>query len=262
MVGGDGTRPRNRLDLFDSHFHIIDPRYPLVANNGYVPESFTTADYLARLSGYQLVGGALVSGSFQAFDQNYLIAALKALGPRYVGVTQLPYDVNDERILELHSFGIRALRFNLHRGGSEGVGHLVSMAKRIYELVGWSTELYVDSSELGDLYPLLAGLPSGSIDHIGLSKLGFRHLCKLVEQGWKVKATGFGRVDFDVTQALVELYQVNPHSLMFGTDLPSTRAPRPYRDDDFDRVVDALGEQGATRVLSQNAVGHYLGAVG
>ncbi len=33
-------------------------------------------------------GGAIVSGSFQGFDQRYLIASLQALGKGFVGVAQ------------------------------------------------------------------------------------------------------------------------------------------------------------------------------
>lgn len=44
---------------------------------------------------------------------------------------------------------------------------------------------------------------------------------------------------------------------MFGTDLPSTRAPRPYEDDDLLLVLDALGEELARKVLYQNAVAFY-----
>ena len=54
--------------LFDSHFHIIDPNYPLIRNNGFLPDAFTAEDYLKRMCAYDLVGGAVVSGSFQAFD--------------------------------------------------------------------------------------------------------------------------------------------------------------------------------------------------
>lgn len=39
-----------------------------------------------------------------------------------------------------------------------------------------------------------------------------------------MKATCFGRVELDVENALKSIYEVNPDSLMFGTDLPSTRA--------------------------------------
>lgn len=125
----------NRFKLFDSHFHIIDPRFPLAPNQGYLPEPFAVADYLERTKAYDLAGGAVVSGSFQAFDQNYLLAALEALGPGFVGV--------------------------------------------------------------------------------------------------------------------------NPDALFFGTDLPSTRAPRPYADTDLLLVVEALGESLARKVFYENAVDFY-----
>ena len=63
---------------------------------------------------------------------------------------------------------------------------------------------------------------------MGLSKEGFNNLLSLVDQGIRVKATGFGRVELDVARAIRSIYAVNPDALMFGTDLPSTRAKRPY----------------------------------
>lgn len=246
-----------QIKLFDSHFHIIDKRFPLLENNGFLPEEYTCADYLDRVKNYQLFGGAIVSGSFQAFDQGYLLNALKTLGPSFIGVTQLPATVSDDELLSLHKAGVRALRFNLKRGGSEDVKHLDSFARRVHEIVGWHVELYVDSRELEGLFDTLATLPAVSIDHLGLSKEGFGTLLKLVEKGVHVKATGFGRVNFEVRDALTDIYSANPDALMFGTDLPCTRAPRPYTDDDFYLVVQSLGEEGARKVLSENAINFY-----
>ena len=243
--------------LFDAHLHIIDRRFPLTANNGYLPDPFTCRDYLDRMQAYRLTGGAVVSGSFQAFDQSYLLAALQELGPAFVGVTQLPASATDEEILALDQAGVRAVRFNLKRGGSEDIRHLDRLARRVHELAGWHVELYVDSRELEPLYPLLRALPAVSIDHLGLSGEGFPTLLRLAEQGAKVKATGFSRIDFDVTHALKNLYQANPEALMFGTDLPSTRAPRPYEDSDFERVIHTLGVEGAAKVFYGNAVDFY-----
>lgn len=73
------------LKIFDSHLHIIDAKFPLVSNNGYVPEEFTVTNYCERMKNFHLLGGAVVSGSFQAFDQSYLISALQQLGPSFVG---------------------------------------------------------------------------------------------------------------------------------------------------------------------------------
>jgi predicted TIM-barrel fold metal-dependent hydrolase len=242
---------------FDCHFHIIDKNFPVVANQGFMPDAFTSEDYLERLRAVDLCGGAVVSGSFQAFDQSYLFHALKVLGPSFAGVTQVPQTASDQELRELNSAGVRAVRFNIKRGGSEEIHHLESMARRVHDLVGWHTELYVDSTELADLYETLVSLPAISIDHLGLSKAGFPTLLKLAEKRVRVKATGFGRVDFDVHPALTDLYAANPRALMFGTDLPSTRAPRPYQDDDYTLVLETLGEEKAANVFYKNANEFY-----
>jgi predicted TIM-barrel fold metal-dependent hydrolase len=247
----------NDFKLFDSHLHIIDTRFPLLPNNGYLPEEFTCAMYLERMRGYNLAGGAVVSGSFQAFDQSYLKEALQTLGPGFVGVTQLPATVSDEELLELDAAGVRAVRFNLKRGGSEEVSQLDRMARRVHELCKWHVELYIDSKELSGLYDTLAGLPNVSIDHLGLSSAGLPMLIKLAGKGVRVKATGFGRVDFAPATALKDIHSANPEALMFGSDLPSTRAPRPYDHSDFATVIDALGPAAAAKVFYDNAAAFY-----
>lgn len=243
--------------IFDAHFHIIDSRFPLAPNNGYLPPEFTVTDYRKRTQQLNITGGAVVSGSFQAFDQTYLLAALKELGTGFFGVTQLPASTSDEEIQRLQAAGIRAIRFNLKRGGSENVEKLEAVAKRVYDIAQWHTELYVDSTYLRDLSPILLKLPAVSIDHLGLSKQGLPDLLTLVEHGIKVKATGFGRVDFDVRQALKDISTANPEALMFGTDLPSTRAKRPFLDADIDLIIDALGNHLAEKVLYSNAADFY-----
>jgi predicted TIM-barrel fold metal-dependent hydrolase len=247
----------NKFQLFDSHLHIIDKNFPLVANNGYLPEELTCNNYLEKMNGYDLCGGTVVSGSFQAFDQRFLIDALKTLGPSFVGVTQLPVTVSDDEIIQLNECGVRAVRFNLKRGGSEDIAHLSSIARKVHEIANWHVELYVDSSEFPDIYETLIKLPSVSIDHLGLSKTGFKTLLKLVEKGVRVKASGFGRVDFDVKTALKDLYSANPNALMFGTDLPSTRSPKPYSDNDYLLILDTFDSEAANKVLSSNAIEFY-----
>lgn len=243
--------------VFDSHFHIIDPRFPLIDNQGYKPASFTCADYLRRVKGLHIVGGAVVSGSFQGFDQSYLLAALKELGPHFVGVTQLPFDTAESEIKRLHERGVRGIRFNLKRGGSEKVSFLEPFAKKVFDVAGWHIELYVDAQDLDELSPILLRLPAVSIDHLGLSKQGFAKLLSLVENGIKVKASGFGRVDFNVGDALKEIVSVNPDALMFGTDLPSTRAPRPFLEDDLTLIRESFDEKQVSKILYSNAIRFY-----
>jgi predicted TIM-barrel fold metal-dependent hydrolase len=245
------------MRIFDSHFHIIDRRFPLLESQGYLPEAFTCADYRAYADKLGIVGGAVVSGSFQGFDQTYLVAALQTLGPTFVGVTQLPASTPDAEIRTLDREGVRAVRFNLKRGGSASVADLRPLAERVHEIARWHIELYVDGRELPDLFNVLASLPVVVIDHLGLSRAGLPTLFRLVERGAYVKATGFGRLDFAPGPVLRQIAQINPGALLFGTDLPSTRAPRPFQEQDLDLILESLGPDLAARAFYDNAVSLY-----
>lgn len=244
--------------LFDAHLHIIDPAHPLVENNGFLPGPFTVADYRARVEGLGVAGGAVVSGSFQEFDQGYLIEALAALGPTYVGVTQIPAEATDDQILALDTAGVRAVRFNVRRGGSAHLDDLDRLSRRVHDLAGWHAELYIDARALTDLADRIAALPAVSIDHLGLHADGLPDLLRLVERGVKVKATGFGRVELDPTETITAIMGVDRTALMVGTDLPSTRARRPFDPHDLQLIEQTLHRTDVAGVFWDNAAAFYL----
>ncbi|RKQ96902.1 putative TIM-barrel fold metal-dependent hydrolase [Kushneria sinocarnis] len=263
MTSGNVT-PLNRhhhagaaSTCFDAHCHIIDPRFGLVDNHGYRPEPFTIADYHRATRGLGIIGGAVVAGSFQGYDQQWLRTTLQELGPGFVGVAQLPFETTDEEIRSLAEAGVRALRFNLHRGPPTDFGQLEAMAQRCFELAGWHVELYCDVRDLAPHQTLLSRLPRGVIDHLGLSREGLGTLLALVEAGFKVKASGFGRTDLDIPATLAAVAERSPHALMFGTDLPSTRAPRAFHADDIGLIRHALGPEEARLALRDNALALY-----
>jgi hypothetical protein len=82
---------------------------------------------------------------------------------------------------------------------------------------------------------------------------GLPALLRLARHGVKVKATGFGRVDLDVPSVLRTVATVAPTALLFGTDLPGTRARRPFERADLDLVV---GET-APAAVADNALAWY-----
>jgi len=225
------------LAVFDSHLHIIDPRFPLAANQGYVPDPFTVDDYRAA---FDAAGGAVVAGSFQR-GTAWLVDALEQLGPGFVGVVER-LRATDEEIVRLDAAGVRAVRFNLHRGGSLDD----ALAHRVHELAGWHAEVYAGGAVLAALEDRLRELPRLSVDHLGLDADALPVLRRLE---CMVKATGFGRVDLDVEATLRAL---DPSKLMFGTDLPGTRARRPFQPADLDLVA-AI----APRALAENALAWY-----
>lgn len=244
--------------IFDAHFHIIDFDFPIKENQGYMPPSYVVEDYQTEVKDLNVRGGAIVSGSFQGFDQGYLLKALEQLGPTYCGVTQVPSTITDEEIIELNNKGVKALRFNIKRGGSEDISKLDYFARRVYDLVGWHSELYIDSKNLPEMVSTIEKLPAISIDHLGLSEEGLPHVLKLVDQGVRVKATGFGRVELHVKNALQQIYDTNPDALMFGTDLPSTRAKRRFERADIELIQSIFDEKATDKILYTNAQKWYF----
>jgi predicted TIM-barrel fold metal-dependent hydrolase len=243
--------------LFDSHCHIIDHRFPIVPNQGYTPPNFPLEDYLAQAKPLGVVAGAVVSGSFQANDQTYLMDLLPKLGPAWVGVTQIPNDYPDAEIARLDALGVRAVRFNVFRGRIDSVDDIVALATRCHSVVGWHSEIYADAAALKPHIDRLAKLPKFSIDHLGMNGEGLPVLLDLVAAGWKVKATGFGRVKMDVPKVLEAVAKKSPDALVFGTDIPSTRAARPFETADIDLIERVLGRELAQKAFWDNPLALY-----
>ena len=243
--------------LFDSHCHIIDHRFPIVANQGYTPPHFPLEDYLAQAKPLGVVAGAVVSGSFQAEDQTYLMDILPKLGPAWVGVTQIPNDYPDAEIARLGKLGVRAVRFNVFRGRIDSVDDIVALASRAHSVAGWHSEIYADAAALAPHVDKLSKLPQLCVDHLGMTEAGVPVLLDLVAAGCKVKATGFGRAKLDVPKALEAIARKNPNALVFGTDMPSTRAARPFEAADIDLVERVLGRELAQKAFWDNPLALY-----
>ena len=256
LVSAAGAQDRPRL--FDAHFHIIDPRFPLIANQGYVPPAFVLPAYRAAAEPLGIAGGAVVAGSFQGFDQSWMLATLQDLGPGWVGVAQVPADMPDAEIVALSAAGVRGLRFNMFRGSIDNVDDLVALATRAHRVGGWHAEVYADAAALAPHVGRLTGMGVPlSIDHLGMTAAGVAVLLDLVSAGVKVKATGFGRVTMDVASVLEKIAARDPSAPMFGSDMPSTRAKRAFEAGDVALIQRVLGEGLARRALWDNARAFY-----
>jgi predicted TIM-barrel fold metal-dependent hydrolase len=245
------------MALFDAHFHIIDPRFPLAIHDGYMPPPYTVDDYWATAGPLGVAGGAIVSTPYQAYDQGCLLDALARFGPCYVGVTQLPEEVDDQTIRYLDSAGVRALRFDFLHGTAGDPATMARMAHRIFDLAGWHIELCLDGYALHELKPTLLGLPRVVIEHLGFTANALPALLELVWRGAKVKASGFGRVSLSVRATLQAIAEADETALMFGTDLPSLRAERPFYPSDISLIAGALDRGRAERALFHNAIACY-----
>jgi predicted TIM-barrel fold metal-dependent hydrolase len=142
-------------------------------------------------------------------------------------------------------------------GGITDVDDVVLLGLRAHRLVGWHVEIYADAAALKPFLPQLKALPQLVIDHLGMTTEGLPTLLELVDSGAKVKATGFGRVQLDVALALKAIAERDETALMYGSDLPSTRAKRPFDLKDVDLIESVLGERLAKRALFDNAYELY-----
>ena len=175
----------------------------------------------------------------QAFRAGFL--GLASFGwSTLVEVAEATPEQDEADFARLAALGVRGLRYNLHRRARFGPGEAARHAARAARF-GLHAEIYCDAARLAPHVAALAGLPRLALDHLGLSEAGLPVTCDLARAGAKVKATGFGRVSLDVPRALEAIARAAPDSLMAGTDLPSTRAARPFRPDDLALLREVLG---------------------
>lgn len=245
------------MAIFDSHFHIINPKHPLFKNNDYLPSNFTIENYQETTKNFGIKGGVIVSGSFQKFDQEYLVDSLNKLGKNYFGVANIPMEMKQNDLDRLDKSNIVAVRFNIKRGGSEGISNLVKLSNRLFDEYNWHTELYVDNKDLKELNPILMKTPKFSINHLGLSEKGILELYHWAKKGVEIKATGFGRIDFDPIPVLKKINEINPSALMFGTDLSSTRARTLFTLKDIELIKENFTEREQQSIFHNNAKKFY-----
>ncbi len=133
MRGANRLAMDYRIPQFDAHFHIIEPGFSLVPNQGCLPEHDTSNDYQQQMTPLDTVGSAVVSASCQAYDHAYLIHALTILGPSYVGVMQLHPHTSDATLMPLNLLSVRAIRFNLKRSSDIPFDQFMRLATRVDE---------------------------------------------------------------------------------------------------------------------------------
>ena len=56
---------------------------------------------------------------------------------------------------------------------------------------------------------------------------------------------------------LNEIVSVNQDALMFGTDLPSTRAPRPFIKEDIQLIRETFSDEICEKIFYGNAASFY-----
>jgi predicted TIM-barrel fold metal-dependent hydrolase len=259
----------------DCHFHIFGPydKFPLSSGRTYNPPPALVPDYLAMAEKLGIQRMVVVQASVSGTDNAVTLDAVRQFGQhRARAVAVIDDSFNEATLKQMHTDGVRGVRFNLASGNGTPVEQLQTVARRIAPL-GWHIQVYIDGETLADMAPALAKLPVEIvIDHcggvkaaLGLEHPQFRALLSLLDSGnawikvcsYRVSSTGQPWADpAPNVQAFVSRY---PDRCVWGTDWPHPQMnPLPEAglllDQFFDWVPDAATQH---RILVDNPAKIY-----
>ena len=167
------TKPEFRLPTgaVDAHCHVFGPGdvFPFAPERKYTPcdapaeKLFELRDFL----GFQR--NVIVQATCHGADNRAVVDALKKARGLARGIATVRADVTDAELAALDAAGIRGVRFNFVKRlvDSTPKDVLAGIARRIAAL-GWHTVIYFEATDLPELYPFLASLPTTVVvDHMG-----------------------------------------------------------------------------------------------
>ncbi|KAK6821853.1 amidohydrolase [Apiospora arundinis] len=247
---------------WDSHMHVLDPRFPLAPSAVYKPAHFHTSEdavaFERDMAG--LDGVVIVQPSIYGHDNACTLSALRELGgpERARAVVSFdPATTKLETLMGWDKLGVRGVRLNLQSGGAAppATEELESTIRQYADAVrplGWVLQIYASLPTIAKLEPFLADGAAQlgvrvCIDHMGHPDLktsraftktgdpytiaGFESLVRLLQAGntW-VKLSAAYRFSAsddgfsDAAPVAKELLRVAGHNrVVFATDWPHTR---------------------------------------
>ncbi|KAL4880945.1 hypothetical protein BJY04DRAFT_207859 [Aspergillus karnatakaensis] len=238
---------------WDSHMHVVEPRYPVVPDAAYKPSPHTIADAMSFESTLGINNVVLVQPSIYGVDNSCLLDALRHIGPsRGRGVVVIdPVNTNITTLRTWHTLGVRGTRVNFKSSGKtptrkELEQTLLEHAKLILPL-GWMIQIHASLNTiplLEDIIPHLGvkvcidhfGGPDlrkakceqqGSFDPYALA--GFSSLITLLKAGKTyVKISAPYRLSKDeeyrdLKIIIREFLREAPGRVLYATDWPHTR---------------------------------------
>lgn len=229
---------------WDSHIHVLDPRFSTIPDPVYQPPVATAEDYrtVQRRLGLQRV--LVIQSSTYGTDHACLLDAIAQFGPGARGVGMVAAEVTETELERLTKGGVRGARCLMTPGGVLSWDEVPRLATRI-QAFGWHTNLQMRGNTLPDLFDTVAALPGAVvIDHMGLFSrpIAPDHpevgaLLRLLDTGrvWvKLSAPYGGGVmgppPFTAAWPLARaLVRHAPERLVWGSDWPNTFMTQVYK---------------------------------
>lgn len=159
------------LGAVDVHCHVFGPGnvFPYAPERKYTPcdaskeQLFTLRDHL----GFDK--NVIVQATCHGSDNRALVDALKASNGKAKGVATVKQGVTDQALHDMHSAGVRGVRFNFVKRLADFTPRevLQEIAERVAPL-GWHVVIYFEAQDLPELYDFFTALPTTVVvDHMG-----------------------------------------------------------------------------------------------
>jgi predicted TIM-barrel fold metal-dependent hydrolase len=245
----------------DAHSHVFGPydRFPLVLESSYPPPDSPYERHVDMRASLGLERAVLIQPAPYSTDNSALVDALERAGGSLRGVGVADESADDEMLQNLHSAGVRALRFlemfipgtKKRYPGSISTQALQPLAPRMREL-GWHPEVWGSVAQCADVAEAFAdlGMPI-VLDHLAgvnvdtpSDDADFQRVLARVKAGdaWvKLSLCRFSVPVADYVRAKPfhdALLEANPANLVWGTDFPFVR--RGENSPDGGYLVDLL----------------------
>jgi len=148
----------------DCHFHIFGPydKYPLSAGRTYDPPPALVPDYLAMVDQLGIQRMVVVQASVSGTDNAVTLDAVRQFGQhRARAVAVIDDRFTDAMLKQMHTDGVRGVRFNLSSGNGTPIEQLETIAHRLAAL-GWHIQVYTEGETLAEMAATLPGCRSRS----------------------------------------------------------------------------------------------------
>jgi 2-pyrone-4,6-dicarboxylate lactonase len=155
----------------DAHCHVFGPgeQFPFAPERKYTPCDASKAQLFALRDHLGFARNVIVQATCHGADNRAMADACRASNGRARGVATVKRSVSDRELEELHTAGVRGVRFNFVKRLVDFTpkDELMEIAGRINGL-GWHVVIYFEAQDLPELWDFFTALPTTVVvDHMG-----------------------------------------------------------------------------------------------
>ena len=155
----------------DAHCHVFGPgaMFPYAPERKYTPCDASKAQLFALREHLGFARSVIVQATCHGADNRAMVDACNASNGMARGVATVKRGVSDKELADMHSAGVRGVRFNFVKRLVDFTpkDELLEIASRIAPL-GWHVVIYVEAVDLPELWSFVTTLPTTIVvDHMG-----------------------------------------------------------------------------------------------